>query len=225
MFVRFWFSLNYIVRFLVFIKFKNISRNYSMFLFNYIFFVIFIMISWTKFCSQTNVNHEKLSKMNKFCSDCEASNSTHVRVVNSILIEDNSIVSFFAFDEKNTISYENLFFDFWFFYCCSCCYCCVWCWCWFWFFDSSFRSRFSIKFSTLHDSKSYDHECSSWTRAKKKESQALQFESRFLFEKEKAEELFKKFDRVVRTMMYFYLKHVRKTINQNVKISKKTNQV
>jgi hypothetical protein len=47
--------------------------------------------------------------MNKFCSDCEAQNSTHVRVVNSILIEDNSVVSSFAFDEKNTTSYENLF--------------------------------------------------------------------------------------------------------------------
>ncbi len=56
------------------------------------------------------------------------------------------------------------FFDFWFFCCCSCCYCCVWCWCWFWFFDSSFRSRFSISFSISHDSKSYDRECSSWTR-------------------------------------------------------------
>jgi hypothetical protein len=56
---------------------------------------------------------------------------------------------------------------------------------------------------------------------RKKESQALQFESSSLFEKEKAEESFKKFDRVVRTIMYFYLKHVRKTIDHNVKISKK----
>jgi hypothetical protein len=56
---------------------------------------------------------------------------------------------------------------------------------------------------------------------KKKKSQTLQFESSFLSEKEKAEELFKKFDRVVRTMMYFYLRHVRKTIDQNVKISRK----
>jgi hypothetical protein len=47
--------------------------------------------------------------MNKFCSDCEAQNSTHVRIVNSILIENSSIVSSFALDEKNTISYENLF--------------------------------------------------------------------------------------------------------------------
>jgi hypothetical protein len=47
--------------------------------------------------------------MNKFCSDCEAQNSTHVRIVNSILIEDSSVVSSFAFDEKNIISYENLF--------------------------------------------------------------------------------------------------------------------
>jgi hypothetical protein len=54
----------------------------------------------------------------------------------------------------------------------------------------------------------------------KKESQTLQFESSSLFEKEKAEKSFKKFDRVVRTMMYFYLRHVRKTIDQNVKISK-----
>jgi hypothetical protein len=52
--------------------------------------------------------------MNKFCSDCEAQNSTHVRIVNSILIENNSVVLSFAFDEKNIISYENLFsiFDF-----------------------------------------------------------------------------------------------------------------
>jgi hypothetical protein len=56
---------------------------------------------------------------------------------------------------------------------------------------------------------------------KKKESQASQFESSFLFEKKKAKESFKKFDRVVRMMMYFYLRHVRKTIDQNVKISKK----
>jgi hypothetical protein len=47
--------------------------------------------------------------MNKFCSDCEAQNSTHVQVVNSILIEDNSVVSSFALDEKNITSYENLF--------------------------------------------------------------------------------------------------------------------
>jgi hypothetical protein len=46
--------------------------------------------------------------MNKFCFDCEAQNSTHVRIVNSILIENSSVVSFFAFDEKNTTSYENL---------------------------------------------------------------------------------------------------------------------
>jgi hypothetical protein len=52
--------------------------------------------------------------MNKFCFDCEAQNSTHVRIVNLISIEDNSILSFFAFDEKNTTSYENLssIFDF-----------------------------------------------------------------------------------------------------------------
>jgi hypothetical protein len=52
--------------------------------------------------------------MNKFCSNCEAQNSTHVRIVNSILIENNSIISFFVLDEKNTTSYENLFsiFDF-----------------------------------------------------------------------------------------------------------------
>jgi hypothetical protein len=47
--------------------------------------------------------------MNKFCFDYEAQNSTYVQIVNSILIEDNSVVSFFVFDEKNTISYENLF--------------------------------------------------------------------------------------------------------------------
>jgi hypothetical protein len=46
--------------------------------------------------------------MNKFCSHYEAQNSTHVRIVNSILIEDSSVVSSFALDEKNTISYENL---------------------------------------------------------------------------------------------------------------------
>jgi hypothetical protein len=47
--------------------------------------------------------------MNKFCSDCETQNSTHVRIVNSILIEDSSVVSSFALDEKNITSYENLF--------------------------------------------------------------------------------------------------------------------
>jgi hypothetical protein len=46
--------------------------------------------------------------MNKFCFDCKTQNSTHVRIVNSILIEDNLIVSSFVFDEKNIISYENL---------------------------------------------------------------------------------------------------------------------
>jgi hypothetical protein len=46
--------------------------------------------------------------MNKFYSDCETQNSTHVRIVNSILIENSSIISFFVLDEKNTISYENL---------------------------------------------------------------------------------------------------------------------
>jgi hypothetical protein len=52
--------------------------------------------------------------MNKFCFDYEAQNSTHVRIVNSILIENNSIVSSFVFNEKNTTSYENLssIFDF-----------------------------------------------------------------------------------------------------------------
>jgi hypothetical protein len=159
--------------------------------------------------------------MNKFCSDCEAQNSTHVRIVNSILIEDNSIVSFFAFDEKNTTSYENLFS----------------------IFDSFVAAHVvTAAFNVNVDSDSsilfFDHVSTLISRfhtiqnrtitnvrrehaQKKKKSQALQFESSFLFEKEKAEKSFKKFDRVVRTMMYFYLKHVRKTIDQNVKISKK----
>ncbi len=163
-----------------------------MFFFNYIFFVIFIMISWTKFCSQTNVNHEKLSKMNKFCSDCEAQNSTHVRIVNSILIENNSIVSSFAFDEKNTTSYEILSSIFNFFCCCSCCYCCVWCWCWFWFFDFFFRSRFSINFSISRDSKSYDRECSSWTCAKKERIASITIRIEFFIWKRKSRRIIQK---------------------------------
>ncbi len=74
----------------------------------------------------------------------------------------------FRFRWKKYYFVRESFFDFWFFCCCSCCYCCVWCWCWFWFFDSFFRSRFSINFSISRDSESYDRECSSWTRARKK---------------------------------------------------------
>jgi hypothetical protein len=159
--------------------------------------------------------------MNKFCSDYEAQNSTHVRIVNSILIEDSSVVSFFAFDEKNTTLYENL---------------------------SSISDSFAAvrvvtaAFDADADSDSsilfFDHASALASRfhtiqnrtianvrrehaQKKKESQTLQFESSFLSEKEKAEESFKKLNRVVRTMMYFYLRHVRKTIDQNVKISRK----
>jgi hypothetical protein len=159
--------------------------------------------------------------MNKFCSDCEAQNSTHVQIVNSILIEDSSVVSFFAFDEKNTTSYENLSS----------------------IFDSSAAARVvTAAFDVDVDSDSstflFDHASALTSRfhtiqnrtianvrrehaQEKKESQALQFESSSLFEKEKAEESFKKLNRVVRTMMYFYLRHVRKTIDQNVKISRK----
>ncbi len=159
--------------------------------------------------------------MNKFCSDCEAQNSTHVRIVNSILIEDSSVVSSFALDEKNTTSYENLSS----------------------ISDSSAAARVATAASDADaDSDSstllFDHAAALASRfhtiqnrtitnvrrehaQEKKESQALQFESSSLFEKEKAEESFKKLNRVVRTMMYFYLRHVRKTIDQNVKISRK----
>jgi hypothetical protein len=159
--------------------------------------------------------------MKKFCFDCEAQNSTHVRIVNSILIENSSIVSFFAFDEKNIISYKNLFsisdsftvarvvivaFD----------------------VDVDFDSS-TFLFDHVSALISRFHTIQNRTIAnvrreqsqEKKKSQALQFESSSLFEKEKAEESFKKLNRVVRTMMYFYLKHVRKTIDQNVKISRK----
>jgi hypothetical protein len=159
--------------------------------------------------------------MNKFCSDCEAQNSTHVRVVNSILIEDSSIISSFAFDEKNTTSYENFFS----------------------IFDSSAAARvaiaaFDVDVNSDSSTLLFDHASALTFRfytiqnrtianvrrehaQKKKKSQALQFESSFLFEKEKTKKSFKKLNRVVRTMMYFYLRHVRKTINQNVKILKK----
>jgi hypothetical protein len=158
--------------------------------------------------------------MNKFCSDCEAQNSTHVRIVNSILIEDNSVVSSFAFDEKNTTLYENLSS----------------------IFDSSAAARvataaFDVDVDFDSSSFLFDHASVLASRfhtiqnrmianvrrkhaQEKKESQALQFESSSLSEKEKAEKSFKKLNRVVRTMMYFYLRHVRKTIDQNVKISK-----
>jgi hypothetical protein len=159
--------------------------------------------------------------MNKFCSDCEAQNSTHVRVVNSILIENNLIVSSFVLDEKNTTSYENLSS----------------------IFDSFAAARVAIAaFDVDVDSDSsilfFDHASALISRfytiqnrtitnvrrehaQKKKKSQTLQFESSSLFEKKKAEKSFKKLNRVVRTMMYFYLRHVRKTIDQNVKISRK----
>jgi hypothetical protein len=159
--------------------------------------------------------------MNKFCSDCEAQNSTHVQNVNSILIEDNSVVSSFAFDEINITSYENLSS----------------------IFDSFVAARVTTAaFDVDVDSDSsillFDHASALASRfhtiqnrtitnvrrehaQEKKESQTLQFQSNSLSEKEKAQKSFKKFDRVVRTMMYFYLKHMRKTIDQNVKISKK----
>jgi MFS superfamily sulfate permease-like transporter len=55
----------------------------------------------------------------------------------------------------------------------------------------------------------------------KKEIQILQFDSSSFFDKEKFEESIKKNDRMIRTMIYFYLRHVRKIVDKDVKIFKK----
>lgn len=54
----------------------------------------------------------------------------------------------------------------------------------------------------------------------KKEIQILQFDSSFFFDKEKSEESIKKDDRMIRTIIYFYLQHVRKIVDKDVKIFK-----
>jgi hypothetical protein len=54
----------------------------------------------------------------------------------------------------------------------------------------------------------------------KKEIQILQFDSSSFSDKKKSEELVKKSDRMIRTMMCFYLRHVRKIVDKNVKIFK-----
>jgi acyl-CoA hydrolase len=55
----------------------------------------------------------------------------------------------------------------------------------------------------------------------KKEIQILQFDSSSFSDKEKFEESIKKNDHMIRTMIYFYLRHVRKIVNKNVKIFRK----
>jgi hypothetical protein len=55
----------------------------------------------------------------------------------------------------------------------------------------------------------------------KKEIQILQFDSSFFSDKEKFEESVKKNNRMIRTMIYFYLRHVRKIVDKKMKIFKK----
>ncbi len=81
-----------------------------MFYFRYIiviFFLLNVMTSWNKFCSQTSKIHEKVDKTSKFCPNCEKSNSQFVRVVYPIIIVNSPIVLSHTFDDVKTVWYEN----------------------------------------------------------------------------------------------------------------------
>ncbi len=171
------------------------------------------MMNWNKFCIQMNINHDLIIKTIKFCFNYDELNSYFLQMINSIFVKNifdvftrvfenlksfsTSITHFFVV-AFTFIAFVN--FDFIAFFANHVL---------FLIFRFQFlQNRMIVNVQHEHDQI-------------KKEIQILQFDSSFFSDKEKSEESIKKNDRMIRTMIYFYLRHVRKIIDKNVKIFKK----
>jgi hypothetical protein len=71
-----------------------------------------------------------------------------------------------------------------------------------------------------HRSRSYDTNIRRGSGQIKEETQASHARSSTLSSKGETAEFFKKANRSLRTMVYFYLRHVRKTANQGIEIAR-----
>ncbi len=168
------------------------------------------MMNWDKFCTQTSISHDLIVKTIKFCFDCDESNSYFVRVINSIFVKDNFDVLTRVFENLKSfsISMTNFFVAAFAFIA---------------FTDFDFIALFADHASFLASRFQFLQNRTTVNVRRehdqiKKEIQILQFDSSSFFDKKKSEESVKKNDRMIRTMIYFYLRHVRKIVDKDVKI-------